>query len=267
MGAEVTLPDYRVWGNGPYTIFLLHGGYGSAEYWIHEADYLRRAGYRVVAWDTPGYGTSPIPEGEYSIESLAEQFVGLLTAVGGPGKTNIILGHSMGGLIAPKVATMVPERVAALVISATVESLGHTEPEFQSEFLAERLAPLDAGLRLKDAAPTLIAKMMGPASSGESVELVKRVTADTPDSTFRKAIEAIVKYDGRSVIREINVPTLCIAGEHDPVGRPDMMAALSDSISGAEFCLVEGAAHYAWAEYPEIFNAELMAFLTRVIAR
>ncbi len=261
------IPDHCVWGHADHTVYLLHGGYGSMEYWGPEVKALLDQGHRVIAWDTPGYGLSPLPAGEYSIESMAESFITLLNVTGSPGNRNILLGHSMGGLIAPKVTAMVPDRIAALIISATVESLGHTSPDYQSQFLTERIAPLDAGMTLREAAPALINAMMGPDSEGEAVELVKRVTADTPDDTFRAAIKAIVEYDGRPVLAELSVPTLCIAGEHDPVGRPDMMREIASNIQGAEFYCVNGAAHYAWAEYPDDFNSCLFAFLEGVIPR
>ena len=262
----MNIPDHSVWGGDKdVTVFLLHGGYGSSEYWRPQVKRLLDAGYRVVAWDTPGYGLSRLPEAPLTIELLADSFCRLVAHVGSAGNKNVILGHSMGGLIAPLVANLMPDRVGALVISATVESLGHTEFEYQQNFLAERIAPLDAGLKLRDAAPALIQKMMGPNSSGEAVDLVKRVTADTPDDTFREAIRAIVEYDGQPTLRAINAPTLCIAGEHDPVGRPDMMEALADNIPGGEYYCVKGAAHYAWAEYPDLFNAALLPFLERAL--
>jgi 3-oxoadipate enol-lactonase len=261
------IPDHNVWGDGDFTVFLLHGGYGSSEYWRPQVKCLLEQGYRVVAWDTPGYGFSPLPDAQYTIEYLAECFTALLEQVGSPGSANVILGHSMGGLIAPKVCILNPGRLSALIISATVESLGHTEPEYQQNFIAERIAPLDAGVKLRDAAPALIQMMMGPDSSGDAVELVKKVTANTPDLTFRAAIKAIVEYDGRETLKGLRLPTLCIAGEHDPVGRPDMMSDIAANIPNSEFSCINGAAHYAWAEYPDVFNGVLFEFLSRVLAR
>ena len=68
--STVKLPDHVIEGDGEITIFLLHGGYGSKAYWRNEMTYLISKGYRVVAWDTPGYGQSELPN-NYSIELLA----------------------------------------------------------------------------------------------------------------------------------------------------------------------------------------------------
>lgn len=59
---HTTLPDYEVAGNGPVTIFLLHGAYGSKTYYKNVIKSLVEQGFRVVAWNAPGYGISPLPE-------------------------------------------------------------------------------------------------------------------------------------------------------------------------------------------------------------
>ena len=261
MGVE-RVPDYLVAGDGDATVFLLHGGYGSKDYWGPQILRIVEQGYRVVAWDAPGYGISPIPEGPYTIEMLTEA-ARLLIARTGTG-TNYVLGHSMGGLIAPKLAELCPDRISALVLSATVQSLGHMSKAFQEEFIKERIAPLDAGHTLREAAPGLIRTMMGPTAAGPHVELVKESTANTPDDTFRVAIRAIVEYDGRQTLEAIDVPTLCVAGELDPVGKPEFMRSLANDIKGAKFVCVPGVGHYGWAEDPDTYNSHVFAFLAGV---
>jgi pimeloyl-ACP methyl ester carboxylesterase len=254
------LPDYAVWGDAEWTVFLLHGGYGSKDYWIPEVKHLRRLGFRVIAWDTPGYGLSELPtQGAYTIESMAYSFIRLLKHAGSPGNKNILIGHSMGGLIAPLVTSLYPRRIAAQVISSTVESMGHTSEDYQANFIAERLGPLERGVSLKDSVPQLMTKMLGPTSTGEAVELVLKVTSETKDETFKAALKAIVAYDGREALKGCTVPTLCIAGELDPVGRPDMMEALAATVNGQYVCIPD-VAHYGWAENPGAFNDAFFTF-------
>ena len=258
--SSIKLPDYAVWGHGDWTVFLLHGGYGSKDYWLPQVRQLCELGFRVVAWDTPGYGLSPLPPlANYTIESMADSFIALLEHTGSDEGKNLLLGHSMGGLITPYVASQRPDLVSAQVISSTVESLGHTDAEYQANFISERLGPLEAGLTLKESVPILMKKMLGPDSSGEAVDLVLKVTAETKDQTFKAALKAIVAYDGREALSACTQPTLCVAGELDPVGRPDMMAQLADTVGG-KFVCIPGVAHYGWAEKPEAFNAAFMQF-------
>jgi len=260
------LPDYAVWGNGPWTVYLLHGGYGSKDYWLPQVKWLLAQGFRVVAWDTPGYGLSALPsDQEYTIEWMTDAFIALLEHTGSPEGNNILIGHSMGGLIAPRVTSLRSNLIAAQVISSTVESLGHTEPEYQASFIAERLGPLEAGLTLKESVPVLMTKMLGPHASGDAVDLVLKVTADTNDETFKAALKAIVAYDGRNALANCTTPTLCVAGELDPVGRPDMMAQLAENVGG-KFVCIEGVAHYGWAEKPDAFNEAFLQFFRESVA-
>lgn len=260
---NIRLPDYEVAGNGPVTIFLLHGAYGSKAYYKDVIKSLVDQGYRVVAWDAPGYGLSPLPE-NYSINLLADSCAALVRSVGG--ETNILLGHSMGGIVAPLTAKKLGKDLDGLVISATVGSFSNKSQEEQDLFLKERVEPLSQGEDLSDAAVPVIRAMFAPTSSGEGVEKVVAEACRTPGKTFVSAIKAIVEYDGTEAINSIAIPTLIIAGEYDSVGKPESMKALCEEIGGAEFVEIKDAGHYAWAEQPETFNTALVNFINRAIA-
>jgi len=258
------LADYVTAGAGEVTVFLLHGGYGAKEYWRPEIAALAAEGYRVIAWDAPGYGLSPLPVGPYGIEILAEAAAQLIRARGG--KKNVVFGHSMGGLIAPKLAAAHPDLVQGMVLSATMASLAQGGANFKDDFMKKRLDPMNMGATLADAATPLVRSMMAPGSAGPLVDLIVETAASTPSATFRAALQAIATYDGTPVLAGVKAPTLCIAGQHDPVGSPANMQKLAGMITGAEFAEVAGAGHYAWAEKPEAFNKVLFDFLKRRVA-
>lgn len=257
------LPDYQVAGSGNFTIFLLHGAYGSKTYFRDEIAALTARGYRVVAWDAPGYGLSPLPS-PYSIEMAAEACAALVRAVGT--QTNVLLGHSMGGIVAPLAAVKLGDKVQGLVVSATVGSFSSKSKEDQRLFLEERIAPLSQGKTLSAAAEPLLRSMLAPTSASKQVDLVLEVAMQTRTDTFVAAINAIVDYEGMPTLKRVAIPTLAIAGGLDSVGRPEQMQQLAEAVPGAEFVSVPNAAHYAWAEQPEIFNAALFDFLDRRVA-
>ncbi len=255
-------PDHLVAGDGDTTVFLLHGGYGSKDYWRPQIETLAMNGYRVVAWDAPGYGISPLPE-PFSIERLAESCALLIETVGSA--RNVVFGHSMGGLIAPKVCEL-SSRVDALVLSATLASLQQGGKDFASDFLEKRLAPLTQNATLAAAATPLVKSMFAPGSGGPLADLIIEVAATTRTPTFRAAMYAIQAWDGAPVVQRVHVPTLCIAGRHDPVGKPEEMQKLAALIPGSEMQVIDNAGHYAWAEQPEAFNRVLLDFLRRRLA-
>jgi pimeloyl-ACP methyl ester carboxylesterase len=100
-------------GNGK-TILLFHGKNFGGYYWtglIHE---LVREGYRVVAPDQIGFGKSSKPFIQYSFHLLATQNRKLLDSLGI--EKAIVLGHSMGGMLATRFTLMYPYRVEKLIL-------------------------------------------------------------------------------------------------------------------------------------------------------
>lgn len=261
--SRVDVPDFVKVGQGDTTLFLLHGGYGSKAYWAPVIERYSRQGLRVVAWDAPGYGVSPLPD-DLSINGLAEAAARLVDEVGTA--RNIVLGHSMGGLIAPLVANLRPDTVQAIIMSATVSSFGHLDQQTRDDFIAERVKPLDEGLNMKEVAGPLVRSMMRAEAAGPDVDRVVSETASTPDATFRAAIEAIVNYEADAALADLRTPTLLIAGEIDPIGKADNLAALHGQLEGSEFHVVPGCGHYSWVEDPETFDAAVLPFIRRFAA-
>lgn len=257
-------PDYQVAGDADTTVYLLHGAYGSKDYFRAEIQTLVGAGFRVVAWDAPGYGISPLPEGGLTIERLAQAAARLIERTAS--KTNIVLGHSMGGITAPLVTQLAAAHVHGLVISATGASFARKPEADKVTFLAERIEPLQQGKPFRDTAMPVILSMFAPGSKGPLVDRVIEFASGMKSETFCSAIEAIVRYDGIDTLKAVAVPTLLIAGEADKVGRPDMMQGLTELIPHAHFVCIPNAGHYAFAEQPEAFNKALIGFVREVEA-
>ena len=100
---------------GSHAIVMLHGQPGSRSDWQQLAGLLP-ADLRVLALDRPGYGASPYPAGDFAQNARA--VLAELDAAG-IGRA-VVVGHSYGGGVALSLATLAPERVAALVLLASV---------------------------------------------------------------------------------------------------------------------------------------------------
>lgn len=254
------IPDHSVTGDGDTTVFLLHGAFGAKEYWRYQIAALSSVGYRVVAWDCPGYGCSPLPP-DFSVEICADAF-GLLLRKEGT-RNNVLVGHSMGGMIAQRAYDFFPEHVDGLVLSATSAAFGSPDGDWQKKFVQERVAPLDAGRTLAEHAPMFLPKMMARGAQGDAVDLVIDTVARMKPETFRAAIAAITRYEGRSVLSKISVPVLAIAGELDTTAPAEVMKKMAAKIAKAEYVVMPGVAHFGWAEQPDTFNHHLLEFLHR----
>ena len=254
------LPDYLVSGEGPTTVYLLHGAYGAKEYWRYTTQTLNQAGYRVVAWDAPGYGTSPVPD-TLSMGDMA-RVAGRLIGATSTGR-NVLLGHSMGGMVAQKTADLFPDRVQALVLSATAHTFNHSGPEWQANFLATRVAPLTQGRAIADYAPEMLRSMMGPGAQGPAIDHVLHNVRLMNGAGFQKAIQATAAYLEEDVLARIEAPTLCIAGELDTTCPASVMHRMAGLLKRGEYHEMKGVAHFGWAERPDEYHQVLLSFLGR----
>jgi pimeloyl-ACP methyl ester carboxylesterase len=239
---------------------MLHGVGGGAEAWAPQLESLAAAGYRAVAWDAPGYGRSPTIE-PYDMAGLAAAVRALVEHLA-PARV-VVMGHSMGGMVAQELVALHPEAVAGLVLSATSAAFGKPDGDWQREFLARRLEPLDAGSTMADLAPRLVAGFVGedpdPAGVQRAVEVMSRV----PPDTYRKALQAIVGFDRRAALPSIRVPVLAIAGERDETAPPAVMSRMADRIADAQYVQIGGCGHLANLERPQAFDAAVLEWLAR----
>ncbi|MCB1407894.1 MAG: alpha/beta hydrolase [Rhodobacteraceae bacterium] len=258
-----SLPDYSVTGDGPVTLFLLHGAFGAKEYWRNQLRAFSNAGLRIVAWDAPGYGMSPLPD-DFSVESAAAALTRLIAREGTD--TNIVLGHSMGGMVAIRTYGLVPDKIDGLILSATSAAFGRSDGDWQKEFVRARVAPLDEGRTLGEFAPGMLRAMFAPGVQNDATDLVIRVVSQMKPETFRAAIEAVTRFDAREVLPRMTVPVLCLAGGHDlSAAPPKVMEKMASKIAGGEFQCMEHVGHFGWAEDPDEYNRRVLAFLRRRI--
>ena len=258
------LPDYMVSGESDTTLFMLHGAYGSKEYFRFTIDRFVRAGYRVVASDAPGYCISEVPE-SLSIRGMAELTIRLIEAT--RTSRNVLLGHSMGGMVAQKVADMRPDLIEALVLSATAHTFNHSGPEWQANFLKTRVAPLTQGRSIAEYAPDLLRTMMGPGASGAALDHALYNIRMMRGEAFQKAIAAIAGYLEDDVPSRLKMPVLCIAGELDTTCPASVMQAMAAMAPRGEFHEIKGVAHYGWGERPDEYHQVVEGFLARALAR
>jgi 3-oxoadipate enol-lactonase len=262
---DAPLPVYQVWGHGSTTVFLLHGMYGAKEYWRPEAEQLVALGYRVVAWDAPGYGTSPAPlPSPYSLNVLADEAARLIRATGTD--TNVLMGQSMGGQLCFRIFARIPELISAVVICATIGYFGNKTPEERATFVRER----EEAAKITDptARKALVDQMLAPGASGPDVDLVREITATTPAATTAAAVAAVQSADEAesvSAITGVTVPALIVAGAVDNVGSPPAMKRVAEMMPNATFVAIAGCGHYPWAENPISFNEKLLPFLANVV--
>lgn len=255
-----SVPAYVERGTGDAAVLLLHGVGGGSSAWPAQLDSLSTAGYRAVSWDMPGYGASAAIT-PYDMAGLADAASALIRALGV--RRVAVVGHSMGGMVAQEMAVRNPELIQALVLSGTSPAFGKPDGEWQRQFLAERVAPLDAGKTMADIAPGLVDRMMAASAPAAARAAAVALMSAVPPATYRVALAAIAGFDRRAALAQIRVPTLVLAGETDPNSPPAVQKKMAERIPGADYACLPGLGHLANLEDPAAFDAPLLDFLAR----
>ena len=272
------IPTFTTLGDGETTVLMLHGIGGGHLAFAPQVETLASIGYRAVAWDMPGYGHSA-PIEPYTFKGLAEACIRLIDALVGErddpapgcpkaerGGSVVLVGHSMGGMVAQEVIARRPDRVRKLVLCGTSAAFGkrsdgQSAEAWARQFIAQRTAPLDAGQSMADMAAKLVPQMVGPGSLPEGLKLAEFCMASVPAATYRRALECLVTFDRQTALAQIRVPTLLVGGEFDRVAAPAVMRQMASSIPRARYVELAGIGHLMNLEAPDEFDALLLDFL------
>lgn len=250
-------PRWIETGAGPRGLLFLHGVSGGAKGAASILPAITPPGWRGLAWDMPGYGASA-PIDPVDFDGYAAAVVDLLDAAGL--ERAVLVGHSMGGMIALQTVARFPARVSGLVLACCTPAFGAPAGPLQQAFLARRTGPLDEGATMRDIAVDLIPTMVGPDVDPEVLHAAVDVMADIPPDSYRAAMRALVRFDQRASLASIDVPALVVAGLHDQVSQPQVVRRMADMIPERRFVALD-AGHLAPFEVPEAFAAQVQRYL------
>jgi 3-oxoadipate enol-lactonase len=233
-------------------LVFLHGVGGGHHAWEAQLPYFGGLGYPSHAWDQPGYGHSPTVA-PYDLAQISAALARLIESLAS--EPVVLIGHSMGGMIAQETYARYPELVRALALCFTSPAFAGGDSAFAKQFIAARIGPLDEGRTMAQIAAQLIPTM------GSNSRLAERIMAGVPPETYRQAVQLLTTFDRRKELAAIKVPTLLVAGAEDRTAPPAVMERMAQKIPGAEYVLLEGCGHLGPMDQPEAFNAALHSFL------
>ncbi|MGH6738944.1 MAG: alpha/beta fold hydrolase [Bradyrhizobium sp.] len=252
---------YEAAGDGGNTpIVFLHGIGGAARAWRGQiAAFSDR--YRTIAWDMPGYGGSA-PLANVSIATLASALQDFLQQIGA--ERPILVGHSIGGMIAQQWLIKYPRTAAAVVLAQTSPAFGKAEGDWQKQFIEARLGPLDRGETMKSLAPTLVKELVGDDPDANGMEVARDCMGSVPEASYRAMMLALLGFDRRNALGDIAIPTLVLSGSKDKNAPAPMMAKMATYIPSSTYVELEGAGHLVNLERPQAFDAALDQFLKTI---
>jgi 3-oxoadipate enol-lactonase len=210
---------------------------------------------RVVRYDTRGHGAGPVPPGPYTLDDLAGDLLQVLDTVGA--HRAHLVGLSLGGLTALRVAQRAPDRVERLVVLCTSARFAPAQQ------WVDRAATVRAG-GAGAIARSVVGRWFTPGYfEGRPAErgYWESMVASIPAEGYAACCDALVDADVRAGLADVQAPTLAVAGEEDPSSPPAALAAIAEGVRHGRLLVVPGAAHLAVAQRPDVIGAAMVEHL------
>ncbi len=263
---------YHEAGDGP-PLLLLHGSGPGVTGWRNYRGVLADLAehFRCLVLEFPGFGVSDPGDGHPM--AMAQTSVGLFLDGLGLGAVNMI-GNSMGGIVAARVAIDEPHRVSKLVtiggMGKNVLSSGPSEGikllmEFTDDPTRDRLIRWLTSMVHDPALVTeeLIAERWELATDPTTLDIARRMYGSKAFAATMAAAAASDAPPYWSRLNRITAPTLLTWGRDDRVSPVDMALLPMRDIPDAELHVFPRCGHWTMIEAREAWLSAVLAFLTR----
>jgi 3-oxoadipate enol-lactonase len=215
--------------------------------------------YRVVRFDIRGHGRSQPPQGTYGFDEMADEVIRLLDHLNVQ-KAGFV-GLSLGGMVGQCLGIKAPHRFSALVLAET----NARTPDNLKDMWRQRITAVTGG-GMETQVEGSVSRWFTPefrAQAPLTVEWIAGLVRRTHPLGFMACCRAIENLDYFDRLGEIKVPTLALAGANDMAAPPANLQAIANQIAGAEFAVVDRAAHLGNIEQPVAFAEIVGAFLAK----
>lgn len=249
---ENQVVHYEVFGRGRPVVFL-HGWHGSWRYWFPTMEVVAEY-FRTYSFDFWGFGDSSREDTSESIQNYSNQVIRFLDALGI--ERIILVGHSMGGMVALKTAIKHPQRIDCVVtVGAPVAG----------DSLCWLLKLADRPLLTKTVAHFrwlrryLFSHFLGETNDPAVHEVIDDSVKSSP-RTLNRAVSSMLRTNLQPDLANMSVPALIVHGGRDNIVNPNQIE-LFESLPSAEVMLMPTSRHFPFLDEAELFNEVLLRFL------
>jgi pimeloyl-ACP methyl ester carboxylesterase len=263
-GATVNYVDV---GEGEPVVFV-HGISGSWQNWLENLPHFGR-GRRAIALDLPGFGDSPMPSWAIDMHAygrLLHDFCEKLDIPGGAA----LVGNSMGGLVAGEAILSSPGRFDRLVLVSAAGLINTWLPHQRGAATSHAWRAF--GPHYRRAARAIVGNRLlryltfrpfvrYPSRLRPEL-LWEQMTSGLPALGFADALDAVIEYDARHRLAEIEIPVMIVWGTDDWVIPSVAAHSYHRRIPHSQLAIFEATGHVPQLERPARFNRLLEEFLS-----
>ena len=247
-------------GSGTPILFV-HGFPLSHVMW-HEQLSALASEFRVIAPDLRGFGESEVTEGVVLMDTFADDLAAVLDQLGISRTQKIVLcGLSMGGYIAWQFVRKYSDRLQGLILCDT-RALPDTPAGISSR---RKLAATVLQHGTEPVAAIMLPNLFSPVSKEtrqRAVELTRQCLLDTsPQGIAAASLGMAARPAATDDLPAIEIPSLLIVGEQDPISTVAEMQSIASSMPNAELVIIPAAGHLSPLENPQPVNQAIREFV------
>ncbi|WP_250493396.1 alpha/beta fold hydrolase [Caballeronia sp. GAWG1-1] len=239
-------------------VVLLHGIGSGAASWVRQLDALG-AHRRVFAWDTPGYGVStPVASAQPHAADYAQALAAWLDALDIP--RCVLVGHSLGAIIAGSFAARMQGRVAGLLLISPAAGYGAASKEEREKKRDARLAML-AELGAQGLARERSANMLSPDADDAARDWVRWNMARIVPAGYAQATHLLANADLAADVARYEGRVAVAVGAHDAITPPVACERIAQA-ARVSLQVMPHAGHAGYVETPGAYTALIESFCT-----
>jgi len=242
--------NYKIEGEG-FPFLILHGWGGSSNSWSEVQKILSKKGFMVITLDLPGFGKTPSPVMSWEIKDYTEFLLKFIDNLGL--KQIILLGHSFGGRISIKFASLYPERLKYLILCS---SAGVKLPHTLSQFVIYKFAKFGNFLL----SPRFLRRFKDWVRNNFYMIIRQRDYRKVKGS-MKETFKKIVADDLTADLQKIKTKTLIIWGENDKSVPIKAAYIINEKVTDSALEVIPRASHTPHLEFPEKLSEIILKYL------
>ncbi len=248
---------YETEGHGP-PVVLIHGFPLTRAMWRPQVEALRDR-FTVIVPDMRGFGESEVPRVNLTMDTYADDVLGLLDALG---YDRVALGGcSMGGYVAFRIVARAAGRIRSLLIADSRAGADSDEGRERRYTAIRRIQTEGPEGFLSE----FTTQLVGPTTKARRpavLDAVRQIVGTPPAASLTAALAALAtRPDSRPLLASVTAPTLVAVGEEDTLTPPAAAEEIASGVHSARLVTIPEAGHLANLEAPEAFNRAVREFL------
>lgn len=244
-----------------FPVVFIHGFCESSSIWKSLSEDLSEE-FRIICPDLPGFGKSPLPENDFTLEEIGDQLVSWL--LDHNIKQCIVIGHSMGGYIALEILRKHPDFVKAIGL---FNSSAFEDPSDKKENRNKLIAFIQAH-GVDPFLKTFVPSLFYPETAHHHTLTIAQISAEgltiDPESVIKYAAAMRDRVGSIDLLKQYHDRILLIAGEFDQNVTLDKSQEMAKIIDNENAHIIPNSAHMSLFEQSELCYDAIRKFVRKI---